>query len=93
MAGWLARALNGSGLRQALRNPLRQSSTLAGSEHVYRPRRAMMYVPGNDERKILKAPTLDVDCVVLDCEDGVAMNRKVRGIGIEHIEAWMYIVE
>eukprot|EP00058_Branchiostoma_floridae_P007641 XP_002593129.1 hypothetical protein BRAFLDRAFT_57940 [Branchiostoma floridae] len=35
-----------------------------------------MYVPGNDERKILKIPTLDVDCAVLDCEDGVAANKK-----------------
>ncbi|CAH1245237.1 CLYBL [Branchiostoma lanceolatum] len=35
-----------------------------------------MYVPGNDERKIHKIPTLDVDCAVLDCEDGVAANKK-----------------
>ena len=41
------------------------------------PRRAMLYVPGNDERKVLKVTTLDVDCAVLDCEDGVALNKKV----------------
>lgn len=41
------------------------------------PRRAVLYVPGSDERKLLKVPKLDVDCVVMDCEDGVAMNRKV----------------
>nr|XP_039265267.1 citramalyl-CoA lyase, mitochondrial-like [Styela clava] len=40
------------------------------------PRRAVLYVPGNDERKIEKIATLKVDCVVLDCEDGVANNRK-----------------
>lgn len=36
----------------------------------------MLYVPGNDEKKILKTTSLDVDCVVLDCEDGVAVNKK-----------------
>jgi len=40
-------------------------------------RRAALYVPGNDEAKIKKIPSLDVDCVILDCEDGVAVNRKV----------------
>ena len=34
-------------------------------------------MPGNDEDKIRKIPKLNVDCVILDCEDGVAMNRKV----------------
>ncbi|XP_012578842.1 PREDICTED: citrate lyase subunit beta-like protein, mitochondrial [Condylura cristata] len=42
----------------------------------YTPRRAVLYVPGNDEKKIKKIPTLNVDCAVLDCEDGVAANRK-----------------
>lgn len=44
--------------------------------HNFRPRRALLYVPGNDERKIQKASKLDVDCVALDCEDGVAANQK-----------------
>jgi len=35
-----------------------------------------MYVPGNDERKLAKIPSLNVDCVVLDMEDGVAINKK-----------------
>lgn len=39
-------------------------------------RRALLYIPGDDERKIAKAPTLDVDCICLDMEDGVALNRK-----------------
>lgn len=43
----------------------------------YVPRRGVMYVPASDDRKIAKIPTLGVDCVVLDCEDGVAVNMKV----------------
>jgi citrate lyase beta subunit len=41
-----------------------------------RARRALLYVPGDDIYKIRKATTLDVDCVCLDMEDGVAQNRK-----------------
>ena len=37
-----------------------------------RPRRALLYVPGDQERKILKAAQLAVDSVCLDLEDGVA---------------------
>ncbi|XP_019646560.1 PREDICTED: citrate lyase subunit beta-like protein, mitochondrial [Branchiostoma belcheri] len=48
----------------------------AQEQPPYRPRRALMYVPGNDERKIHKIATLGVDCAVLDCEDGVAANKK-----------------
>ena len=48
------------------------------TERKYVPRRAILYVPGNDERKLKKIPSLDLDCVVMDCEDGVAINRKVR---------------
>lgn len=39
-------------------------------------RRALLYVPGHDWRKIDKATTLNADCVCLDIEDGVAANRK-----------------
>ncbi|XP_027244749.1 citramalyl-CoA lyase, mitochondrial isoform X2 [Cricetulus griseus] len=46
------------------------------SNHKYVPRRAVLYVPGNDEKKIRKIPSLKVDCAVLDCEDGVAENMK-----------------
>ncbi|XP_006141617.1 citramalyl-CoA lyase, mitochondrial [Tupaia chinensis] len=48
----------------------------SASSHKYTPRRAVLYVPGNDEKKIRKIPSLNVDCAVLDCEDGVAANRK-----------------
>ncbi len=40
------------------------------------PRRALLYMPGDDLHKIQKAITLDVDCICMDIEDGVAMNRK-----------------
>src|SRR5512133_3077089 len=41
-----------------------------------RSHRALLYVPGSDLHKIEKAATLDVDGVILDLEDGVAVNRK-----------------
>jgi citrate lyase beta subunit len=40
------------------------------------PRRALLYMPGDDIRKIQKATTLEVDCICMDLEDGVAANRK-----------------
>lgn len=40
-------------------------------------RRALLYVPGDDTRKIRKAAALDADSVCLDMEDGVAANRKI----------------
>ena len=42
-----------------------------------RPRRAVMYVPGTDQRKMEKVRSLNVDSAVLDLEDGVALNQKV----------------
>ncbi|XP_019956324.2 citramalyl-CoA lyase, mitochondrial isoform X1 [Paralichthys olivaceus] len=50
----------------------------AGSLLRYIPRRAVLYCPGNDERKLRKLASLDVDCVVLDCEDGVALSKKTE---------------
>lgn len=50
----------------------------AGSSLHYIPRRAVLYCPGNDERKLKKLASLDVDCAVLDCEDGVALSKKVH---------------
>lgn len=43
-----------------------------------RARRAVLYVPGNETRKIEKAVTLIADAVCLDLEDGVALNRKAE---------------
>src|SRR5688572_15255653 len=39
-------------------------------------RRALLYMPGDDRRKIEKATTLGVDCVCMDMEDGVAIAHK-----------------
>lgn len=50
----------------------------AGPSLRYVPRRAVLYCPGNDERKLRKLASLDVDCAVLDCEDGVALSKKVH---------------
>lgn len=47
-----------------------------------KPRRAMLYVPGSDERKLKKLTDLEVDCAVMDCEDGVAVNKKVKFEGL-----------
>jgi len=41
-------------------------------------RRSLLYVPGDDRHKIEKALTLGVDCICMDMEDGVALNRKVE---------------
>lgn len=39
-------------------------------------RRALLYMPGDDRRKIEKSATLGVDSVCMDMEDGVAISRK-----------------
>ncbi len=39
-------------------------------------RRALLYMPGDDRRKIEKATTLGVDCICMDMEDGVAITHK-----------------
>ncbi len=41
-------------------------------------RRALLYMPGDDRRKIEKATTLGVDCICMDMEDGVALTRKAE---------------
>lgn len=43
---------------------------------MMRPRRALLYVPGSDWRKIEKAAGLGADCVCIDLEDGVAPDKK-----------------
>lgn len=41
-----------------------------------RPRRALLYMPGDDRHKIAKAAALEVDAACMDLEDGVALDRK-----------------
>lgn len=48
----------------------------ASNSSGLRPRRTLLYVPGNEEKKVKKAASLPADVVVLDCEDGVALNKK-----------------
>lgn len=43
-----------------------------------RPLRAILFVPGNDERKLGKAGTTGADLVVIDLEDAVAEAEKTR---------------
>jgi hypothetical protein len=52
------------------------SSTTVTEAQEAPARRALLYVPGHDARKIAKAAALEVDSVCMDCEDGVAANRK-----------------
>ena len=41
-----------------------------------RVRRALLFMPGDDRRKIEKGAALGADAVILDLEDGVALDRK-----------------
>ncbi|XP_066267030.1 citramalyl-CoA lyase, mitochondrial-like isoform X1 [Branchiostoma lanceolatum] len=60
-----------------LSTPLRSYCSAPGQHSsIFRPRRALLFVAGNDERKIRKIPTFDADCVVIDCEDAVAPSKK-----------------
>ncbi len=45
-------------------------------------RRALLYMPGDDRRKIEKSTTLGVDCICMDMEDGVALTRKTEARAI-----------
>ncbi|XP_076039546.1 citramalyl-CoA lyase, mitochondrial-like [Oratosquilla oratoria] len=53
-------------------------STSSVAQKRYIPRRAVLYVPGSDERKLKKIPSLSADCIVMDCEDGVALSKKTE---------------
>ena len=41
-----------------------------------RLRRALLFMPGDDRRKIEKGIAAAPDSVIMDLEDGVALNRK-----------------
>jgi citrate lyase beta subunit len=41
-------------------------------------RRALLFMPGDDRRKIEKGAALGADAVIMDLEDGVALNRKAQ---------------
>ncbi|KAB2905097.1 MAG: CoA ester lyase [Anaerolineae bacterium] len=42
-----------------------------------RVRRALLFMPGDDLHKISKGAELGVDSIIMDLEDGVALNRKI----------------
>jgi citrate lyase beta subunit len=41
-----------------------------------RTRRALLFMPGDDRKKIEKGASMNVDSVIMDLEDGVALSRK-----------------
>jgi len=43
-----------------------------------RSRRALLYMPGDDWKKITKSITLGVDSICMDMEDGAAVNKKAE---------------
>ena len=43
-----------------------------------RVRRSVLFMPGDSLRKIEKATTLPADSIIMDLEDGVALNRKAE---------------
>ena len=43
-----------------------------------RPRRSVLYMPGSNERALEKAKTLSADALILDLEDAVAPDEKLR---------------
>lgn len=48
------------------------------SDAIQRSRRSLLFMPGDDRRKIEKGIATRPDCVIMDMEDGVALNRKVE---------------
>lgn len=47
-------------------------------EPQMRARRCLLFMPGNDLKKIQKGISLGVDSMIMDLEDGVALNRKLE---------------
>jgi len=43
-----------------------------------RPRRALLFMPGDDRRKIEKGISISPDSIIMDLEDGVAFSRKAE---------------
>jgi len=57
---------------------------------IYRPRRALLYMPGSSEKMLGKASTLPADTICMDLEDAVASNQKpqARHNITATLEAW-----
>ena len=50
----------------------------AVEEAALRPRRSVLYMPGANERALVKAETLPADALILDLEDAVAPDAKAE---------------
>ncbi len=48
------------------------------ADYPLRPRRSLLFMPGNDMHKIRKATGLPADSVIMDLEDAAALNRKLE---------------
>jgi len=72
----LARCLTRTAAKAGLARSVGTAASPSDTDRPYTPRRALMYVPGHDERKLAKIPAMGADCVCLDCEDGVAASMK-----------------
>jgi len=62
-----------------------------GTYSGLRPRRTLLYVPGNEEKKVKKAASLNADVVVMDCEDGVALTMKEEARSC--IQKWLPVTD
>eukprot|EP01083_Nonionella_stella_P092887 260177_1 len=47
------------------------------SSPLVRPRRALLYMPGNNARMVAKAARLSVDTICMDLEDAVTVDKKI----------------
>ena len=43
---------------------------------IRKPRRSVLYVPGSNDKALKKSSTLDVDALIYDLEDSVALSAK-----------------
>jgi citrate lyase beta subunit len=63
-------------VRTTIRQFTHTARSLAQTGAISSPARAVLYVPGSDVKKLAKIFASPADCVVMDCEDGVALSRK-----------------
>ena len=45
---------------------------------IRKPRRSILYVPGSNDKALKKSSTLDVDALIYDLEDSVALSAKEK---------------
>ena len=45
---------------------------------IRKPRRSVLYVPGSNDKALKKSSTLDVDALIYDLEDSVALSAKEK---------------